>query len=559
MHLRADDGAGHSGTSTVFDVQATLDLGVTLMAAPNPVQAGNNLLYVATIANYGPDKASHVVLSDPLPTNVTFVSVTLSQGSYVQDASGLTCSFGNLNSGGLALAIITVTPQIEMILTNTMTVSTSGTDTNQSNNSATAMTTVQGIAVLNVTPSNDLSSIGPTGGPFSPGQSGVHVDQQRHRQFELASDQHGQLGDRIARQRHVAARSPPPISLSPSPVQPTVSPPAATPTRLRSPTLPMAMARLREEFFSQSTTGRARREPCHRLRCDRLERRAFLATSQPYTVINTGGSPMDWLASASGWLSVSPSSGTLPAAAATTVTIAINANAGPLSPGTYNESVLFTNLTNGAGNTSRLFALLVNTLGLASSPLVNNGNGNGRVDPNECNVLFLPFRNDSDSTVRVVNATLSTSTPGMTIFHRSPCTRTSPPGQTATNLVPFQIETSPVFVCGSASNLVLTVSYITAACKRPCLISRPAPATHTQSVHPQVPWSVPQHCRHRQPLRRLHHCHYAAVPVHALRPELHECYRQFQRQSGVWQRQFEFRQRVSAAKQLRPDNLRALG
>ena len=168
---------------------------------------------------------------------------------------------------------------------------------------------------------------------------------------------------------------------------------------------------------------------------------------------------MDWLASASGWLSVSPSSGSLPAAATTTVTIAINANAGPLSPGTYNESVLFTNLTNGAGNTSRLFALLVNTLGLASSPLVNNGNGNGRVDPNECNVLFLPFRNDSDSTVRVVNATLSTSTPGMTIFQPVSVYPDIAPGETATNLVPFQIETSPVFACGSASNLVLTVSY----------------------------------------------------------------------------------------------------
>ena len=177
---------------------------MTLMAAPNPVQAGNNLLYVATIANYGPDKASHVVLSDPLPTNVTFVSATLSQGSYVQDASGLTCSFGNLNSGGLALAIITVTPQIEMILTNTITVSTSGTDTNQSNNTATAITTVQGIAVLNVTPSSDLSSIGPAGGPFSPANQVYMLTNSGTGQLELGNDQHGQLGHRIARQRHLA-------------------------------------------------------------------------------------------------------------------------------------------------------------------------------------------------------------------------------------------------------------------------------------------------------------------------------------------------------------------
>ena len=186
----------------------------------------------------------------------------------------------------------------------------------------------------------------------------------------------------------------------------------------------------------------------------------FLPSSKAYALINTGSSSMDWSASKSlVWLTLSASSGTLPAATTNIITVSVNANANSLPPGTYTGSVLFSNTTNGAGGTTRVATLTVNKFSVNATFVgAGSGNGNGLIDANECNEVFVVLRNDTFNTLSTVNATLSTSTPEISIVQPASAYPDIPAGGMATNLVPFRVSTSPAFTCGGASNLELTVT-----------------------------------------------------------------------------------------------------
>jgi len=89
----------------------------------------------------------------------------------------------------------------------------------------------------------------------------------------------------------------------------------------------------------------------------------FSPASQLYTVMNPGDAPMSWVATPSdGWLTVTPGGGTLSAGGAVTMIISINTAANSLQTGRYTNRVFITNLTTGAGSTSRVVELEVLTL-----------------------------------------------------------------------------------------------------------------------------------------------------------------------------------------------------
>jgi uncharacterized repeat protein (TIGR01451 family) len=140
-------------TSTLVEIAADADLGVTLQATPTPVFIYSPLSYQIQIKNYGLAAANGVTLTDPLPTTLTFVSATPSQGS-CSGALNVTCNLGVLAAGATATVTIAVTtPANNAPLTNTATVTTTSTDPVSSNNSATNITVVQPIVCA--TPGKD--------------------------------------------------------------------------------------------------------------------------------------------------------------------------------------------------------------------------------------------------------------------------------------------------------------------------------------------------------------------------------------------------------------------
>jgi PKD repeat protein len=96
---------------------------------------------------------------------------------------------------------------------------------------------------------------------------------------------------------------------------------------------------------------------------------------------------------------------------------------------------------------------------VANGTIVTGGNGNGVIDANECNLLNIFIQNIGAETATTVNATLTTTTPGVTITQPAASYPNVPPNSFATNSPPFQISTSPAFVCGTPVNLSLALSY----------------------------------------------------------------------------------------------------
>jgi autotransporter-associated beta strand protein len=93
--------------------------------------------------------------------------------------------------------------------------------------------------------------------------------------------------------------------------------------------------------------------------------------------------------------------------------------------------------------------------------VVSAGNGNGVVDPNECNELRIPLRNPFGGLVSNVSAILSSDTPGVVITQPYATYPNIPAASTRTNITPFQFYTAPGFMCGSNINFTLTVGTAT--------------------------------------------------------------------------------------------------
>jgi subtilisin family serine protease len=86
----------------------------------------------------------------------------------------------------------------------------------------------------------------------------------------------------------------------------------------------------------------------------------FSPTLQTYTLSNTGSNALAWAVGKSqSWVSLSATSGVLAPGATTTVAVTINGNANWLDVGTYSDTVTFSNLSNGNGNTARTVTLTV--------------------------------------------------------------------------------------------------------------------------------------------------------------------------------------------------------
>jgi uncharacterized repeat protein (TIGR01451 family) len=151
------------GRSTILNddqvVEDSADLSVTKVDTPDPVIAGNNLIYTITVTNAGPSAASSVILNDTLPAGTMFVSLA-SPGGWsctkppVGSGGTVSCSNPSLAMGSavftLNVAVASSTPA-GTVVSNTATASSETPDPNPGHESGTATTTVGASADLSVT------------------------------------------------------------------------------------------------------------------------------------------------------------------------------------------------------------------------------------------------------------------------------------------------------------------------------------------------------------------------------------------------------------------------
>lgn len=140
-------------------VAQTTDLQIA-KSGPSTVTAGQNIVYTITVTNLGPSQAASVIVNDNTPAGLTFVSNT---GACT---GAFPCSLGTLNAGQTATITSTFNVPANYsgsTVTNTANVSTTATDSNPSNNSATTTATLVAAADLSIAKSGPAS--------FTPGQT----------------------------------------------------------------------------------------------------------------------------------------------------------------------------------------------------------------------------------------------------------------------------------------------------------------------------------------------------------------------------------------------------
>ncbi|MEN3336266.1 MAG: hypothetical protein V7641_5631 [Blastocatellia bacterium] len=129
------------------------DLSVALNAMPDPVPAGNNLTFMAQVTNAGPDPAANVTLTEAVPANTTFQSLSAPPGwncsmPAVGGTGTIICMNPSLASAASAMftLVVNVNPGTPggTVISSTATIDSNASDPNPSNNSATAMATVAG-------------------------------------------------------------------------------------------------------------------------------------------------------------------------------------------------------------------------------------------------------------------------------------------------------------------------------------------------------------------------------------------------------------------------------
>ncbi len=142
-----DDNPGNNQSSASVVVQCpapTTDIQVTKTANAATVQQGSQVSYTLNVRNNGPDSASSVTLTDPVPTGFTFVSSSDNRCSLV--GSSVNCNFGTMTSGQQIPVTFTYGTSASTAcstIPNVATVATTTQETNTSNNQSTANVVVQ--------------------------------------------------------------------------------------------------------------------------------------------------------------------------------------------------------------------------------------------------------------------------------------------------------------------------------------------------------------------------------------------------------------------------------
>ena len=132
-----------SDTDTVTPL--AFDLSVVKTDSADPVAPGDSFTYTITVTNAGPDDAMGVVLTDPVPSELTVTAVASSgSGACVAANNLVTCSIDPLAVGVTWAITVTVDVPLDATsgtVTNTATVVAAG-DTDPSNDSASETTTI---------------------------------------------------------------------------------------------------------------------------------------------------------------------------------------------------------------------------------------------------------------------------------------------------------------------------------------------------------------------------------------------------------------------------------
>ena len=141
-----------------FNCVEAADISVGKSDAPDPAVAGDGIDYTVTVSNDGPGAASGVLLTDTLPSGVSFVSSNPGPPDCAAASQIVSCDLGDMPGSTSKNVDITVLIDADLVynnggpltITNTVEVSSSTPDPDSTNNSAAEDTLVRAEADLEI-------------------------------------------------------------------------------------------------------------------------------------------------------------------------------------------------------------------------------------------------------------------------------------------------------------------------------------------------------------------------------------------------------------------------
>ncbi len=135
-------------TSTVnTTIQTHADLAITIADAPDPVNAGSNITYTVVATNNGTADAANAVVAVTLPSGLSLVSITPAPGW----TCTTNCTISSFAAGTNATFTIVAKANQGPSATTTASISSSTTEIDPSNNTASATTTILSPASVSAT------------------------------------------------------------------------------------------------------------------------------------------------------------------------------------------------------------------------------------------------------------------------------------------------------------------------------------------------------------------------------------------------------------------------
>ncbi|ADB52439.1 DUF11 domain-containing protein [Conexibacter woesei] len=138
------------------------DLSIVKTASPGVATPGRSLTYTLTVRNDGPSDAIAVVVSDPLPAGLTFVSASAGCSAAGQD---VTCTRASLAAGETATFTVTanVAGDVAHAIDNTATVRSDTPDPDPTDNRSRVEVPVRGETDLSIVKTPSTTTPGPSG------------------------------------------------------------------------------------------------------------------------------------------------------------------------------------------------------------------------------------------------------------------------------------------------------------------------------------------------------------------------------------------------------------
>ena len=148
----------NNSTTLTTSVAADSDLTLTVVPSATSVQVGQNLTYTYTVVNNGPNDATSAMITDPLPTGMSFVSGTVTVAGIVAAAptvvgGAVVAALGTVTNGSTATVTIVLSPGEAAVpsAVNVATVSSALIDPNPLDDTVTVTTPVTALADVGVT------------------------------------------------------------------------------------------------------------------------------------------------------------------------------------------------------------------------------------------------------------------------------------------------------------------------------------------------------------------------------------------------------------------------